>query len=280
MGVRAVEKSFWLRNLTPHSGALSSATRRVVPVLLAFAVCVTSPLKAQPAAQSTQNALRLVVVNDHDVPVALADVLVELGTLRARGRTDSSGVFRVDGLPVGDWHATVRRIGFNESAFDLHIASGDNAFTVTVETSAETLRDVNVVEKRTSVRLVEFEKRKARGEASAVITREQIDKRNPVHLSQMLRTIPGVQMADDQGLKYPVAARGSVPKNGATVAACPMRITIDGVMRPPFTNIDDVVPSDVHGIEIYYGPASLPMQLATFRVDKWCGLVAIWTKDR
>jgi hypothetical protein len=238
------------------------------------------PVVAQPAQQFGQNVLRLVVVNDQDVPVPMADVFVQLGQLRARGRTDSSGVFRVDGMPAGEWHATVRRIGYGESAFDLHIASGENAFTVTVDASSETLKDVNVVEKRTSVRLVEFEKRKARGEPSAVITREQIEKRNPVVLSQMFRAMPGLQMADEQGLKYPVAARGSVPKNGASITACPMRIVIDGVMRPPLTNIDDVIPADVHGVEVYYGPASLPMQLATFRTDKWCGLVAIWTRDR
>ena len=235
---------------------------------------------AQPIAPLGQNALRLVVVNDQDAPVPLADVIVQLGQLRARGRTDSSGVFRVQGLSIGDWHATVRRIGYSESVFDLRIVPGDNAFTITVDVSAAVLEDVNVVEKRTSLRLVDFENRKARGEPSAVITREQIAKRNPVVLSQMMRTIPGLQMADDQGLKYPVAARGSVPKNGVTVSACPMRIVIDGVMRPPLTNIDDVIPSDVHGVEVYYGPASLPMQLATFRTDKWCGLVAIWTRDR
>ena len=248
--------------------------------MLLCAAVTSLSVVAQPAGQLGQNVLRLVVVNDQDAPVPMADVLVQLGQLRARGRTDSSGMFRVEGLTMGDWHATVRRIGYGESAFDLHIASGENAFTITVDAAGETLRDVKVVEKRISVRLVDFEKRKARGEPSAVITREQIDKRNPVVLSQMFRAMPGLQMADDQGLKYPVAARGSVPKNGSSVTACPMRIVIDGVMRPPLTNIDDVIPSDVHGVEVYYGPASLPMQLATFRSDKWCGLVAIWTRDR
>lgn len=263
-----------------RSSAMLRVSRRVLVTVFACAAGVSSAALAQPAAPLVQNVLRLVVVNDHDVPVPLAEVVVELGQQRARGRTDSTGIFRAEGLAVGDWHATVRRIGYNESAFDLHIASGDNAFTVTVDVSSETLKDVNVVEKKTSIRLADYEKRRARGEPSAVITREQIDKRNPVMLSQMFRTIPGIQMADDQGLKYPVAARGSVPKAGVTFAACPMRIVIDGIMRPPFTNIDDIVPSDVHGVEVYYGPASLPMQLATFRVDKWCGLVAIWTKDR
>ncbi|MEO7360039.1 MAG: TonB-dependent receptor [Gemmatimonadaceae bacterium] len=238
------------------------------------------PIVAQPTAQLGQNVLRLVVVNDHDLPVPMADVLVQLGQLRARGRTDSSGTLRVDGLTVGNWHATVRRIGYGESAFDLPIALGENAFTVTVDASSEALKDVNVVEKRTGMRLVDFEKRKARGEPSAVITREQIEKRNPVVLSQMFRAMPGLQVAEEQGFKYPVAARGSVPKNGAGVTACPMRIMVDGVMRPPLSNLDDVIPSDVHGVEVYYGPASLPMQLAMFRTDKWCGLVAIWTRDR
>ncbi len=255
-------------------------SQKLVLTLLLYAAAGTGSVAAQPAAPFGQNALRLVVVNDQDLPVAMADVLVQLGQWRARGRTDSSGMFRVESLPIGEWHATVRRIGFGESVFDLHVAPGDNAFTVIVDASSETLKDVSVVDKRTSPRLADFERRKARGEPSAVITREQIVKRNPIVLSQMFRTMPGLQVADEQGQKYPVSARGSVPRTGVSLGACPMRIVVDGVMRPPLTNLDDVIPSDVHGVEVYYGPASLPMQLAVFRTDKWCGLVAIWTRDR
>lgn len=236
---------------------------------------------AQPVAQLKQNALRLVVVNDQDIPIPLADVTIRQGPWRAAGRTDSAGIFRVEGILPGNWQTSVRRIGYNEAVLELPIAAGENAFTITVDLNLAVLKDVNVIEKRvTSMRLADFEKRKAHGEPSAVITREQIDKRNPIALSQMFRGMPGLQMTDEQGVKYPVAARGNVPSRGVSMVACPMRVAVDGILRPPLTNIDDVNPSDVHGVEVYYGPASLPLQLASFRTNNWCGLVVIWTKDR
>lgn len=257
--------------------------RSVRTIALAAALCAPGARAAvaQPAVQLKQNALRLVVVNDHDIPVPLAEVTIRQGPWRAAGRTDSAGIFRVEGILPGNWQTSVRRIGYNEAVLELPIAAGENAFTVTVDVSPATLKDVNVVEKGVrSLRLVDYEKRKARGEPSAVITREQIEKRNPISLSQMFRGIPGLQVADEQGMKYPVAARGSVPAGGFTTVACPMRVAVDGILRPPLTNLDDVNPSDVHGVEVYYGPASLPLQLANFRTNNWCGLVVIWTKDR
>ncbi|MEO7997307.1 MAG: TonB-dependent receptor plug domain-containing protein [Gemmatimonadaceae bacterium] len=236
---------------------------------------------AQPTLAMAPNALRIYVVNDVDRPVALAEVKMTFGQRTTIGRTDSTGVFRADGLEPGDWHAMVRRIGYLEAQVDLHLALGENAFTVMVDPLADILSEVNIVDrKRTSIRIADFEARKARGEPNAVITREQIRKRDPISLSQMLRTLPGLQVIDDFGVKIAVAARGTVPRNGQTVVACPMRISVDGMMRPPGTSLDETVPADVYGVEVYYGPARLPMQLATFRTDKWCGLVAIWTRDR
>lgn len=253
---------------------------------LALAVaCVSSLVRANVAAQPTvvmaQNALRIYVVNDVDRPVALAEVRMSSGQRTAIGRTDSTGVFRAEGLETGHWHASVRRIGYTEAQVDLHVAQGDNAFTVMVDPLSGVLSEVKVVDKKlTSLRLADFEARRLRGEPNAVITREQIKKREPIALSQMLRSLPGVQVVDDFGVKIAVAARGSVPGRGQTVTACPMRIAVDGMIRPPLTSLDETVPSEVYGIEVYYGPARLPMQLATFRTDKWCGLVAIWTRDK
>lgn len=258
-----------------------TARNFALAVIVAGAV-VRSNVAAQPAAGVlAQNALRIYVVNGADRPVALAEVKMSSGDRTTIGRTDSTGLFRADGLASGDWHASVRRIGYNETQIDLHVANGENAFTITVDRLAPVLTDVNVVEeKRVSLRLVDFEGRRARGEPNGVITREYIKKRNPISISQLLRALPGVQVIDDYGVKMAIAARGSVPGQTTQTVPCPMRISVDGLMRPVGASLDEVVPADVHGIEVYYGPARLPLQLATFRADKWCGLVAIWTRDK
>lgn len=264
------------------SGIAPLRTARNLALAVVFVGClVRATVAAQPATVVAQNALRIYVVNEVDRPVPLAEVRMSSGQRTAMGRTDSTGMFRAEGLETGPWHASVRRIGYSEAQVDLHVAQGDNAFTVTVDPVTGVLSEVKVVDKKlTSLRLADFEARRLRGEPNAVITREQIKKREPIGLSQMLRSLPGVQVLDDYGVKVAVASRSSVPGRGQTVTACPMRIAVDGMIRPPMTSLDEIVPSEVYGIEVYYGPARLPMQLATFRTDKWCGLVAIWTRDK
>lgn len=251
-----------------------------VSTLMMPTIINAQELVSTTVAARVTNGLRLHVVNNSDAPVPYAEVTVKLGERKTIGRTDSVGVFRIDGLAPGDWQASVRRIGYNEAVIDVHIANGENVYTVTVDPASTALDKVEVVEKiNVSARLEDFERRKARGEPNAVITREQIEKRNPTYLSQMMRGLPGLNIADEFGVRIPVASRGNVPKF-PTMQACPMRVGVDGVMRPPLSSLDDVVPKDVHGVEIYYGPARLPLQLANFRTDNWCGLVMIWTRAR
>lgn len=63
-------------------------------------------------------------------------------------------------------------------------------------------------------------------------------------------------------------------------ASCVMRLTLDGVVMPALSDIDAIIPKDVYGIEIFSGPARLPPELAGLRTDNWCGVIAIWTRDR
>ena len=34
-----------------------------------------------------------------------------------------------------------------------------------------------------------------------------------------------------------------------------------------------------HGIEVFGGPSTIPLQYGGTGNNKWCGLIAIWTKD-
>jgi hypothetical protein len=51
-------------------------------------------------------------------------------------------------------------------------------------------------------------------------------------------------------------------------------------MQPPLPSLDAMVAGGVHGIEIFNGPSRLPLELAGLRPDNWCGVIAIWTRDR
>ena len=62
---------------------------------------------------------------------------------------------------------------------------------------------------------------------------------------------------------------------GAIVAPA-NSVTVDGF--PSFNLKDLPSPDAIYGIEVFAGPASIPLQYGGSGRDKWCGLVVVWTK--
>ena len=64
-----------------------------------------------------------------------------------------------------------------------------------------------------------------------------------------------------------------------TIKGCPMQVYVDGVAMPTPFNLDELPsPKNLAGIEIYSGPATTPSQYGG--VDRRCGVIVVWTKDR
>ena len=130
-------------------------------------------------------------------------------------------------------------------------------------------------------RLAGFERRRLLRDGSAFITREEIVKRNPVRTSEMLMNIPGIKMADSNGVMFPISTRGRKPalRSARVLQPCVLRIGMDGKVFPDNFEIDQVVPNDIHGIEVFAGPATIPLEYGLTRTDSWCGLIMIWTRS-
>ncbi len=260
---------------------------RLIAVICSAAACAI-PLAAQSTsnADSTRATLRLTVVAEQGAPVPNADVQLRRERATIRARTDSVGLARVELPSEGIWRATVRRVGFGPADVDLRVGVGENAHVVHLDRASASLDAVRVVANRTlSARLDDFEMRRLRGDPSSTITMDAIAKRNPIALSQMLRGVSGIRIADSSGSIVAVSMRGAKAERnrggiGFGLVPCVMRITIDGVVMPALSNIDQMVPSNVYGVEIYNGPARLPPQFGGLRTDNWCGLIAIWTRDQ
>lgn len=243
---------------------------------------------ASASAQSPRGDVRIHVVDATNTPVVAAEV-TQQGERRhsVSTRTDSAGVAYIVGLNAGLWVLTVRRLGLKPVAGTIRLGMGHNAYTVRTEASALVLVGVRVVGDRTfSARLDDFERRRLAGTPSAVVTQEQIDRIGPIQISRMLRGLAGLRIGDSLGATVAISSRGakaSRPQNGSApliLTQCVMRVSIDGIILPALSNIDHIVPTDVYGIEVYYGPARMPPELAGLRTDNWCGLIAIWTRDR
>jgi hypothetical protein len=56
-------------------------------------------------------------------------------------------------------------------------------------------------------------------------------------------------------------------------------VYIDGVQLPAEPNIDNIVmPKELAGIEIYSGPATIPLQYKSTSAGGFCGVILLWTR--
>lgn len=183
--------------------------------------------------------------------------------------TDSSGAFLLTAPRSGAYRLQAQRIGYRTSATPaIELEDRD---TLVVEyrlsTQAVVLKPLTVTatSRRPAGALGGFYQRAERRAFGTFITREQIDQRHAIHASDLLLTVPGVQVVPTRWGRAVVLMRGW----------CVPQIYLDG-MRIRTSSIDDLVsPIDLEGIEVYRSPAEAPAQLAGAGS---CGVVALWTR--
>ena len=158
---------------------------------------------------------------------------------------------------------------------DADVAEGKTvALAVVLEASAMRIEGMTVEEAtRRRQMLSDFYDRSSRG-FGHFVTREQIEKRNPMNLSDMMRMIPGARLVplragSQSTLRFSRAQMGT--------RDCPPQYWVDGV-KAWNLNIDDIVPQDVEGIEVYSGASTVPPQFNTKEGTTICGVVLIWTR--
>lgn len=232
------------------------------------------------ATVASRTAALLVRVSSADgAPIADALVSVSAAGVDHLARTDSAGAARLLGIAPGAVTLRVRRVGFAAGSARGQVRHGDNEMAITVRGSTVTLETVRVTAARpVPSRLADVDARIARGEPSAVVTRADIEKRNPIKLTQMLRGVAGLRLADSLGTLLPVSTRGAKLLREGLLVPCVMRVMIDGVIMPHYFEIDQMAPVDVHAVEVFFGGARVPPQFGGTRTDQWCGLIAVWTR--
>lgn len=187
-------------------------------------------------------------------------------------RTDSVGEFTLAALPNGPTDISFRRLSYEPVVLIVQVPADDTTeVEVTLGVAAQRLTGVVVQAHPDHLReLYAFETRRKQG-VGHFITRSQIEQRNPLLLSDMMRTIPGVVLlaADNgrTGLRFARVARNN----------CPPQFYVDGVQVTGFS-IDDMPPRDVEGIELYAGAAGLPPEYNRVYSTSICGSVIIWTR--
>jgi hypothetical protein len=213
-----------------------------------------------------------VVTNRGGVPIGGARVVVNGST--ARSVTQDDGSFSLSGVPLGTQVLEVRQMGYLPEMMTIDvIPNGENRVTVrlgTVNTEGVQLSGVEVraAAAKNALERVGFFKRRNR-ETGRFYTEAEIDKMQPVVMSDILRRVPGLYVVGSGRSVTVVSSRGNT---------C-VRYLIDrqGFTAESGVSIDEFVnPTDVAAIEFYQASA-VPMELRGARVTG-CAVVVIWTR--
>ena len=161
-----------------------------------------------------------------------------------------------------------------------------SASTCTPVTRPPTLDTVRVVGNQRLVGLRrndEFETRRINHQATVSITREDIVKRNPVSLWQMLLNVPSIKLVDSSSSVLVMSTR-TVVTSILNQGPCWLAIAVDGIVvnSDPRHQAYDLrqlpAPDEVHGVEVFAGASNIPVQYGGTGSGKWCGMIAVWTR--
>ena len=202
----------------------------------------------------------------------MSDVQLVLRGSTEQTMTDARGTFTLSNLPPGTFTLEARHLGFEPKRVAVDLASHHtSSITLTLDKEVPVLNTVHVYGKEQGNRTISgFLQRRQQG-IGHFITRADIEKRHPIDISEMFRTVPGVDVIPLRGFGHRILIRGL-----SGLGACQPSFYIDGMSAflPDDGNVDDLVfPDEIVGIEVYKGESESPMQFE----GHGCGVVLIWT---
>jgi hypothetical protein len=209
------------------------------------------------------------VLNRAGRPLVGARVQLE-GTTRATS-TRGTGEFVLDSLPPGTQSLAVRLLGYAPVERAVDLSSRDaSTVTITLEDFVPVLEAVRVTAQRErALEDVGFARRQRTG-TGYYMDSEDIKNRNAQYFSDILRSAPGVRVAQVNGRQYLQNARD--PMNGCVT------VWVDGTqwqqMEPG--DVDDFVkPHEIAAIEVYSATGT-PAEYQGAR-GSGCSTVIAWT---
>jgi hypothetical protein len=212
--------------------------------------------------------------------------------------TDADGRAIVPALQPGRAKVNSLAIGYRPGEIFVPLDAGRNTVPMILDAvKIPTLATVRVIGDRTMLsRHQEFEARRAQHLTTVSITADDIDKRNPIETWQMLTNVASMRVTQGAGMagvyamsnrEQPVVRNLNGAGGGASVP-CWYRVMIDNVLLPdaqPDLSLVLPNPHEVHGIEVFAGLATIPVQYNQRVTDaqgntrsNTCGLIVVWTK--
>jgi len=210
----------------------------------------------------------------------LASVMISVAGTTKFAVTDSTGAFRLSGLPAGTQLVRISYLGRDTEEYEFELRRGKTKrLAIILDVEAVNLDPVVVtVRHRDGWRDLAgfYERRKFYGGFGNFYTREDIVRLRARSVGDILRRM-GIHTRCLDNV-------GCVPSRWVRGNLCAVSVAVDGMAFFP-NEYETVLIDDVQGIEAYRGdnlvpPGWRPMTM-TFDRDhrtQFCGSVAIWTR--
>jgi hypothetical protein len=186
--------------------------------------------------------------------------------------TDESGTFTLGKVPAGDVWVVARRIGFRPDSVRLSLANEQVLpATLALERIAVELDAVRVIGRRDlRGHLAGFYRRMNIGNGR-FFTADDLDRRNAMNMTDVFRMVPGIRVEGRNSFQNVVRMRGS---------RCAPLVWLDNQpLSAAEVDLDAFDPRSFDGIEVYSGPASVPVEFqGNMRMSSACGTIILWSK--
>jgi hypothetical protein len=220
-----------------------------------------------------------------DAPVAGASV--RLGDGPPQRLSDEWGGFAFDSVPPGRVTIRVEHLGYGPAEGPVEVAPGG---TVRLEVQLYD-RPIELAEMVVTVRpravrvgrLADFRDRVERGIGGSFIHRDEIERRSPMLISDLLGSHGFDQQQGDSPSVFdrglvsrrfacaPMVYLNGFPITHVAARASPEAIEEAGV------KLNLINPADVEGIEIYRGAGTVPGEFGG--TNARCGVIVVWTRE-
>lgn len=252
--------------------------------MIALPLAVAAPLFSVPSSAHPQiQVTGKAVTEETQNPIenVLITVVDAGGDEVATELTSAAGQFAILVDDTPSLRVRAERLGFGTIFSPPLDVDGFRSLSVEIRLrpDAVAVSPVEVLAKRrTSFMLDEFHRRREVG-FGEYVTREEIERRSPTRVTDVLRELSGVSVASSGRGTHGVVTMDRA--NHSFSGRCPAQVYVDGFHLNKsdgrtFRIDDAVAPGDVAGIEVYRGLSTVPPEFLSPKAD--CGVVVIWTR--
>lgn len=233
-------------------------------------VSVIAALSAVAPARVAAQQIFGVVTDTAGIAVAGVEVVVEQTSLVAM--TNLRGEFRLSQSPRPPIRVRARRLGFEPVSVQLTSERQFASLSFRLKPVAQPLQPVIIRPERLVYggRLGEYYTRLERRSSGVFITRNEIERSHARNLAFLLERVPGLQLMRSRVGSTVLRFRGKT---------CRPLVWVDGMPMPSGdVDMNSFASNTLHGIELYFGFASVPAKYIGLRDGATCGTILLWSR--